>query len=292
MANIRELLAQARTALDDSPSAVLDAEVLLCHVLDCERSYLFTWPEKILRLELEADYQQLIAQRAQGVPVAYITGMREFWSLPLRVSSETLIPRPETELLIDTVLTRFDHTPLAVLDLGTGSGAIAIALAYARPCWRVTACDISAECIAIAQDNAEQHQLRNLEFLHSDWFENLGGRRFDLIVTNPPYIAEHDPHLSQGDVRFEPARALSSGADGLDAIRHLCAHAHRALHPGGWFFTEHGYDQKAPVGQCLQQHGFIDLLQLLDLAGQPRLSGGRRNDDQNTRNHDSGTGLS
>lgn len=275
MASIRELLTQTRTALSNSPSATLDAEVLLCHVLECERSYLFTWPEKNIAAEHEQHFLELIAQRAQGTPVAYITGEREFWSLPLQVNSETLIPRPETELLVDAVLSRFTNTKLEVLDLGTGSGAIAIALAHSRPGWQVTACDISADCIEVATRNAAQLNLNNIELLQSDWFENLQGRRFDLIVSNPPYIAEHDPHLGQGDVRFEPARALSSGSDGLDAIRQLCAQAGTALKSDGWFFTEHGYDQKAAVGEYFQQHGFSDILQLDDLGGQPRLSAGR-----------------
>lgn len=275
MASISELLAQARTALAEPASAAREAEILLCHALACERSYLYTWPEKAVAATPAKTFRELIAARAAGTPVAYLTGSREFFSLPFRVSRDTLIPRPETELLVAYILENFPATELKVLDLGTGSGAIAIALAHARPRWQLTACDISPACIEIARSNAALNRVENLEILHSDWFSELGGRRFDLIVSNPPYIAAQDPHLLQGDLRFEPRSALSSGADGLDAIRHLSEHAVAALRPGGWFFCEHGYDQKTAVQQCFARHGYRAIRQLDDLAGQPRVSGGQ-----------------
>jgi release factor glutamine methyltransferase len=275
LASISELLQQARNTLADSASAARDAEILLCHVLACERTYLYTWPDKAVDAATEKSFLELIAARAEGTPVAYLTGEREFWSLSFKVTRDTLIPRPETELLVDYVLTHFGADELEVLDPGTGSGAIAIALAQARPRWKITATDISPASLKVAADNAERHQVHNLQLLQSDWFAQLGGRRFDLIVSNPPYIAEQDPHLAQGDLRFEPRNALCSGAAGMDAIRHLCQHVSQVLRPGGWFFCEHGYDQKTAVHQCLVEQGFGEIVQLDDLGGQPRLSGGQ-----------------
>lgn len=274
MSSIHELLEQARNTLA-TDSAARDAEILLCHTLACERSYLYTWPEKNLDTATEKNFLNLINARATGTPVAYLTGVREFFSLPFQVSTDTLIPRPETELLVSYILDTFNNDTLDVLDLGTGSGAIAIALAQARAHWTMTACDISSACIKIAARNAVLNNVQHLELLQSDWFENLDGRRFDLIVSNPPYIAAQDPHLSQGDLRFEPITALVSGEDGMTAIRHLCQHTAQALKPGGWFFTEHGYDQKSAVLDCFKQQGFSKIVQLDDLAGQPRLSGGQ-----------------
>jgi release factor glutamine methyltransferase len=223
----------------------------------------------------EKQFLELIAARAEGTPVAYLTGEREFWSLDFKVTPDTLIPRPETELLVAYILREFPQAALDVLDLGTGSGAIAIALAHSRPLWNVTASDISPASLKIAQHNATRNKIHNLQLLESDWLAQLGDQRFDLIVSNPPYIAAHDTHLYQGDVRFEPMSALSSGIDGMDAIRHLCGHVAKVLRPGGWFFTEHGYDQKTAVFDCFKQHGFSNMVQLDDLGGQPRVCGGQ-----------------
>ena len=282
VATISELLKQARSTLEDSPDAIQDsmrnatrdAEVLLCHVLNCNRTHLYAWPDKTLGTKQAAQFKELVNQRAQGTPVAYLTGVREFWSLAFNVTPDTLIPRPETELLVETVLQQFENTPLEVLDLGTGAGTIAIALAHERPNWHITATDISSAALSIARANADRHQLANLHLLHSHWFENLGNQRFDVIVSNPPYIAAADAHLEQGDVRFEPVTALTSGALGLDDIAHLCTHAAQHLKPGGWFYCEHGFDQKSAVYECFAQHGFNHIIQLDDLAGQPRLTGG------------------
>ena len=275
MASISELLAQARNMPGQSDSTARDAEILLCHALGCERTYLYTWPDKTVDASTEKSFLDLLASRVEGTPVAYLTGMREFWSLPFQVTPDTLIPRPETELLVEHVLSRFSKEPLQVLDLGTGSGAIAIALAHSRPAWEITASDISASCLDIAAQNAVRNQANNIQFVQSDWLQQLADRRFDLIVSNPPYIAEHDVHLTQGDVRFEARSALVSGSEGMDAIRHLCKHVGHALKPGSWFFTEHGYDQKTAVRECLLQNGFDNIVQLDDHGGQPRVSGGQ-----------------
>jgi release factor glutamine methyltransferase len=269
MASISQLLSQARIRLAESGDA-RDAEILLCHALACERAYLYTWPHRAVDAAIEKQFLDLITARAEGTPVAYLTGEREFWSLDFKVTSDTLIPRPETELLVAYVLRVFPQAALDVLDLGTGSGAIAIALAHSRPLWNVTASDISPACLEIAEHNAQRNQVHNLQLLESDWFAQLGDQRFDLVVSNPPYIAEQDEHL-----RFEPPTALSSGIDGMDAIRHLCGHVAQVLRPGGWFFTEHGYDQKTAVFDCFQQHGFSNIVQLDDLGGQPRVCGGQ-----------------
>jgi len=274
-ANISELLKQAGSTLENSADARIDAEALLCHVLQCDRSWLYTWPEKIIKPAQAEQFTSLVSERARGTPVAYLTGKREFWSLAFEVTPDTLIPRPETELLVETLLQKFTTEHLEVLDLGTGCGAIAIALAHARPRWQLTATDVSSAALEVARRNAVRNSLHNLHLLRSDWFENLGNQCFDVIVSNPPYIAESDVHLAQGDVRFEPQGALRSGSRGLDDIQYLCAHASGHLHPSGWFFCEHGYDQKAAVKQCFEQNGFSTIVQLEDLAGLPRVTGGR-----------------
>lgn len=259
---------------DSNPQ--LDAEVLLCHVLDCTRSYLLTWPERPLNeTQLDA-FEQLVARRASSEPVAHLTGSREFWSLPLTVTADTLIPRPETELLVEQALDRMPaHSGGAVADLGTGSGAIALALANERPSWRVVATDRSSAALAVARKNAVQLGLAQVRFAHGDWCQALGDMRFDLIVSNPPYVASADPHLSIGDVRFEPRGALAGGADGLDEIRQLarCGRVH--LRTGGWLLFEHGPDQGAESRAILSGLGFQAIVTYHDLEGRERVSGGR-----------------
>jgi release factor glutamine methyltransferase len=275
---IGRVLAAAIMRLEStSPSAGVDAEILLCHVLDCSRSHLIAWPEKRLSEEQQRRYHELIEQRAAGRPVAYLTGTREFWSFPLKVNASTLIPRPETETLVEFVLERFDAgTSLKVADLGTGSGAIACALASERPGWNIVACDISAAALEVARNNARMHNLDNIRFVQSDWFSALANEsRFDLLVSNPPYIAAADPHLSTGDVAFEPATALVSGADGLDDIRRIAAQAPIRLKIGGWLVLEHGYDQQPAVAAILREAGFDAIEQRHDLAGTPRMTAGR-----------------
>lgn len=273
--DIRQLIesaSQQLSTISDSPR--LDAEILLAHSLGKNRSWLMTWPENTPQQAQLQQFQQLLQQRLQGHPIAHLTGEREFWSLPLQVTADTLIPRPDTELMVEQILAHHPAEPaIQLLDLGTGSGAIALALAHERPAWQITASDQSEAALQVAQRNAERLAL-NIEFIHSDWFSALHGRTFDLIASNPPYIPRADPHLSQGDVRFEPCSALASGDDGLDAIRHICATAPGFLKPAGQLFIEHGYDQKAEVHDIFHKNHFHLIQQHHDLSGNPRLTSG------------------
>jgi release factor glutamine methyltransferase len=275
--NIQQSLQQASHRLaESSPSATLDAQVLLCHVLQCNSAHLAAWPEKNLSDSDEEKFHALIQQRAQGVPVAHLTGQREFWSLNFSVDDSTLIPRPETETLIEFIFSHYaDREHLRMLDLGTGSGAIAIAVAKEKPGWQITASDIAAPALKLARRNSERLQAENISFMQSDWFQNISAKDFDLIVSNPPYIAADDPHLSQGDVRFEPATALVSGSSGMDAIEHICLHAKNHLAKNGWLIVEHGYNQKQQVADCFIKNGYAQLTQQQDLSGHIRMSAGK-----------------
>ena len=270
MARVDALLAAAD--LPDSPSARLDAELLLAHVLGKPRSYLRTWPEHEPSAEQVTAFQALLARRRQGEPVAYLLGRQGFWSLQLIVAPHTLIPRPDTELLVETALQLLPATPLAALDLGTGTGAIALALASERPAWRLTGVDRIDEAVALAERNRAALQLDNASFQPSHWFSALGGQRFALIVSNPPYIRSDDQHLSQGDVRFEPASALVAGRDGLTDLREIIAQAPDHLEHGGWLLLEHGYDQAAAVRELLLARGFAQVESRRDLGGHERIS--------------------
>jgi release factor glutamine methyltransferase len=265
--------AHERLAGGDSPRA--DAEILLAHVLGRPRSYLVAWPEQPLAPEAWAAFQRLVARRAEGMPVAYLTGTRGFFGLELAVTDAVLIPRPETELLVEAALERLPHGPCALADLGTGSGAIALAIASVRPEARVVAVEASPRALAVARANAERLGLRNVELRQGDWCQGLGDERFDMIVSNPPYIRAGDPHLGQGDVRFEPAMALASGPEGLDAIRAILACAPAHLKSGGWLLFEHGYDQAEAVAGLLQGAGFSAVQTLSDLLGHGRVTLGR-----------------
>lgn len=269
---VAELLAQAN--LPDSESPVLDAELLLCHVLGKGRSYLRTWPEAQPSAEQVERFLVLLARRRAGEPVAYLLGERGFWSLDLQVSPATLIPRADTERLVELGLELGPTGVAQVLDLGTGTGAIALALAAERGDWQLTGSDRVPDAVVLAQSNAERLRLSNTRFLLSNWFSALQGQCFDLILSNPPYIAADDPHLAQGDVRFEPRSALVSGADGLDDIRLLVAAAPDHLKQGGWFLLEHGWQQSAAVQALLVERGFVDVDSWTDLAGHPRVTGG------------------
>jgi release factor glutamine methyltransferase len=275
---IQQALQQASRQLSgSSPSATLDAQVLLSHVLQCNSAHLLAWPEKELSEEQEADYLHLLAQRQQGIPVAHITGSREFWSLNFSVNNSTLIPRPETETLVEFILEKFaNEEKLKLLDMGTGSGAIAIAIAREKPDWQITASDISEQALALAADNSKEHHTTNVTLVHSDWFDNIAQDNFDIIVSNPPYIASEDPHLTQGDVRFEPGSALSSGEAGMDDIEHLCAHAKDHLLKDGWLIVEHGYNQEQLVADCFEKNGFTAITQKQDLSGHTRMTAGRQ----------------
>lgn len=260
----------------DAREARLEVQLLLQHVLGASRAQLLAYPERALTVGQSELYEALLARRLQGEPVAYLFGAREFYGLNLAVTAATLIPRPETELLVELALARLQgRTQPQVLDLGTGSGAIALAIAHQHADALLTACDASAGALAVAQGNAARLGLANVRFLLSDWFAALGAQRYDLIVSNPPYIAAADPHLQQGDVRFEPLSALASGADGLDDIRRIVAAAPAHLSPGGWLLLEHGYDQAPAVRGLLQAAGFVEVFSACDLAGIERVSGGR-----------------
>jgi len=262
--------------LPDSPTARLDAELLLAAALGKSRSYLHTWPEKIVSSEDALRFAGYLQRRRSGEPVAYILGPQGFWKLALEVAPHTLIPRPDTELLVEAALELLPASPANVLDLGTGSGAIALALASERPAWRVTAVDRGFEAVALAERNRQRLHLDNVTVLNSHWFSALKDHTYHLIISNPPYIADNDPHLVAGDVRFEPASALVAGHDGLDDLRLIIAQAPLHLEAGGWLLLEHGYDQAPAVRDLLLAQGFAEVHSRIDLGGHERISLGRR----------------
>lgn len=273
---IKDALADASQRLQAvSDSARLDAEVLLCHLLQKNRAYLLTWPEQLLNDSQLLTFNRCLQRRLQGEPVAHIIGEREFWSLTLKVSKHTLIPRPDTELLVEQILANYPPTPaIDLADLGTGSGAIALAIASERPEWHIVATDASAQALEIARENAIALKIDNVEFLLGNWCQPLSHRRFDVIVSNPPYIPENDPHLSQGDVQFEPSSALTAGTDGLDDIRIIAEQARHQLKPGGQLMIEHGYDQKQSVLDIFTKTGYQNIIQHHDIANNPRTTSG------------------
>lgn len=256
-------------------SARLEAEIFLARAAGVTRAHLFAHPEKVTSPDIAEAYRALLAQRAAGEPVAYITGEREFWSLSLRVSPAVLIPRPETELLVEAALARTPPTSsFRIADLGTGSGAIALAIASERPTCTVHATDLSAEALAVARDNASRLDLENVRFHQGSWLEPLRGR-FEIVVSNPPYVADGDPHLEAGDLRFEPNLALVAGADGMEAICAIAGAAPERLAPGGWLLFEHGAEQAGATRNLLTTHGFESIETLQDLAGSERVTLGR-----------------
>ncbi|MFN3544301.1 MAG: peptide chain release factor N(5)-glutamine methyltransferase [Thiobacillus sp.] len=259
----------------DTREARLEARVLAAFAWNVAPAWLLAHDTDVPPAEQAAAFDALLTRRLAGEPVAYLTGVREFFGRPFVVTPDVLIPRPDTELLVDLASARIPpDEPINVLDLGTGSGCIAITLALERPHAHVTAVDRSPAALAVAQRNAELLDAR-VEFLTGNWFEGLAGRRFDLIVSNPPYVAANDPHLAQGDVRFEPATALAAGVDGLDDLRRLVAAAPVHLAPGGALLLEHGYDHAEAVRRLLDAHGYSEVQSWCDLAGIPRVSGGK-----------------
>lgn len=274
MASIETLLNGAQ--LPDSPSPRRDAEWLLAAALGKSLGYLRTWPEREVPGELAERFAASLARRRLGEPVAYIVGRQGFWSLDLEVAPHTLIPRPDTELLVETALALLPPAPAQVLDLGTGSGAIALALAAERPAWRLTGVDRVEEAVSLAERNRSRLGLANARFHSSHWFSALTGLGYRMIVGNPPYIAAGDHHLGEGDVRFEPLSALVAGSDGLDDIRLIVAQAGDHLEPGGWLLLEHGFDQAEAVRSLLRAAGFTAVESRRDLGGHGRVSFGQR----------------
>lgn len=274
--DIRHWLKQAVATLCGGESPKRDAEILLSHVTGKSRSWLFAFDETVLSAAQLAELETLIARRARGEPVAHLVGEREFWSLPLRVSDATLIPRPDTELLVELALARLPASPASLLDLGTGTGAIALALASERPDCQVTGVDRIAAAVQLAQENAARLHLSNVTFSLSHWFRDLPARRFDLIVSNPPYIDAEDTHLQQGDVRFEPRSALVAEEEGLADLRAIIEQAADWLAPGGWLLLEHGWQQGEQVRALMQQHGYAAVATENDYGGNPRVTLGHR----------------
>lgn len=268
-------------ALAQSGLGSLDAQVLLAHVVGRDRAWLVAHAEDPLTRDQCREFMTIARRRRNGEPVAYLTGSREFWGLRLRVTPDVLIPRPETETLVELALARLPgDRELRVLDLGTGSGAIALAIAHERPRAKVLATDVSSDALVVARENATALALRNVEFVTSDWYEcvPVAWQRgpFDLIASNPPYVAAGDPHLEQGDVRFEPARSLTPGGDGLDAIRKIVAGAAERLVVGGTLAVEHGFDQSDAVRAMFEAAGFVEVAPQRDLAGIPRVVAGAK----------------
>ncbi|MGZ5050637.1 MAG: peptide chain release factor N(5)-glutamine methyltransferase [Methylobacter sp.] len=277
MPTIKSVLAEAASTLVSvSESAMLDAEILLAMVLDKPRSYLRAWLDKPLPAESLTTFKTLLAQRQQGVPIAYITGNREFWSRDFQVTPDVLIPRPDTELLIELSLSLIPaKTPFKIIDLGTGSGIIAITLAAERPQAEICAADFSLAALHIAQLNAEKHRIRNIQFFHSNWFTDIPRTKFNLVISNPPYIADDDHHLQQGDVRFEPKTALCAAEQGLSDIKTIAAAACDHLQPSGHLLIEHGYNQQQQVQSIFKQLHYDNVRTYADLSGQPRATYGQ-----------------
>ena len=279
MPTIADLLKRAQVLDPVSDTPRLDVEVLLCHVLDKPRSYLYAWPEFLLEQQALIQFEGLFARRVAGEPIAHLMGKKEFWSLSLDVNASTLIPRPETELLVETALNVFDKSKvdsgIQVLDLGTGTGAIALALASERPNWNVLGVDSSTDAVKLAESNRTRLGFDNVQVDQSDWFENINAdRKFNLIVSNPPYIAPDDRHLSEGDVRFEPRSALVADDAGFADIETIILKAGEFLLRGGWLLLEHGSEQGEGVRELLKAC-FDDVTTWRDIAGLERVSGGR-----------------
>ncbi len=276
--SIRQQLQWATGVLESiTCSARLDSEILLAFCLQKERSYLMTWPELELTQQQLECFQGLIRKRLQPQPIAYLTGEKEFYSLTLKTTAATLVPRPETEMLVDKVLELTGNiAEPEILELGTGTGAIALSIKQHSPKSKILATDVSQAALDVAQVNAAQHHL-DVEFILSDWFQGVNQqRRFDVIVSNPPYIANHDPYLSQGDLPAEPQLALTSGDDGLQALTRIITSADLFLKPGGWLVLEHGYDQQQSVNNLFQNQGYAQVETLVDFNQLPRMSVAQR----------------
>lgn len=276
MATIRHWLKEGKVRLAGHRAARLEAEILLARAMGLRRWFLFAHPESEVTSEAGRKFAELLQRRAGGEPIAYLTGERDFWSLRLKVTPAVLIPRPETELLVEAALARIPaDTSYRVADLGTGSGAIALALGHECPDCEIHATDLSLAALDVARENAARLGIENVHFHLGSWFEPLTGR-FDLVASNPPYVAAGDPHLAQGDLRFEPQTALVAGSNGLEAIGTIAAAAPPRLNPNGWLLLEHGYDQGPACQAVLASQGFENIETLPDLQGTNRVTLGRR----------------
>lgn len=274
---LQEFIQQATAELHNhSPTARLDIEVLTMHVCALNRAQLITRADTLLSAQQQQTLRTLLARRKTGVPVAYLTGEREFWSMALHVTPATLIPRPDTETLVEQALARIPlDATWRIADLGTGCGAIALALARERPRCQIVATDISTPALAVARGNAEHHGIVNITFRVGSWHLPLKAERFDMVVSNPPYLRADDVHLIKGDVQFEPRPALVAGEDGLEAIRSIAHHIKPSLNSGGWLILEHGFDQAHAVSEILRAEGYDRIQCYQDLAGHDRVSPGR-----------------
>jgi len=269
-----EALLKEASSRIESDSPRLDAELLLSHITGLSRTSFRAWPEREVTNAHAEAFEALVQERVAGRPVAHLLGHQEFWSLPLKVSASTLIPRPDTECLVEVALALPLPPQASVLDLGTGTGAIALALASEHGGWRISACDAVLEAVALARENAVALGL-NLSVVQSSWFSGLEPERFDLIVSNPPYIPDSDRHLEEGDVRFEPASALVSGSDGLDDLRLIITQAPDWLVEGGWLLVEHGFDQAEAVAQLFHTRGFKAVETRQDYGNRDRMTLGQ-----------------
>lgn len=272
MMTYQQWLKQAIERLRESESPRRDAEILLGHITGKTRTFIMAFDETVLTSAERAPLDTLLARRERGEPIAHLVGMREFWSLPLAVSPVTLIPRPDTECLVEQALARLPEEPCEILDLGTGTGAIALAIASERPDCRVTAVDFIADAVALAQQNAQTLGIDNVTILQSDWFSALAGRQFAMIVSNPPYIDEQDPHLAQGDVRFEPKTALVAADEGLADLAHIIHEGRQALLSGGIMLLEHGWTQGDAVRQLFTDAGYLQAQTCKDYGNNDRLT--------------------
>jgi release factor glutamine methyltransferase len=273
------MLASVATVL--APYAVnkrLDAEILLAHVLKVSRVHLHAYPEQILTSMQQSDFENLMQRCHLGEPVAYLTERQAFWSMDLRVTSATLIPRPETELLVELALQVSDDVNMKVADLGTGSGAVALALASEKPAWDIYATDFSVDALSVAKENAERLKIKNIVFRQGDWCDALPKHLFDIIVSNPPYVATGDVHLAQSVYDYEPHAALFSREKGLSDIRRIIARALGYLKPGAFLMLEHGFEQAAAVSNLLADAGYMDIKTISDLAGLDRVTMGKNRD--------------
>ena len=271
---IKDILHQASRKLIHSDSPQLDAEVLLSYVLQVNRAYLHTWPEQNVDSSILPRFWSLISARERGMPIAYLVGRKEFWSLNLLVNETTLIPRPETELLVSLALTKVKQNDANVVDLGTGSGAIALALARERPNWIIYATDASAEALVVARQNADNYHMTKINFCHGSWCAALPAILFDMIVSNPPYISPDDPHLLRTGLNYEPQSALIAAENGLADLRTIIYQAKKYLKFGGWLLLEHGYQHGAAVRKCLAEAGYEAIATEKDLMGNERVSYG------------------